>query len=64
MAAGAQDKSLTPGVKPPVLEAFKGSMDGETIPNFIHYCELYFSIESMSNRFVQALFTFGLLWAP
>ena len=34
VATKAQAKSLPPGVKPPVPEAFKGSMDGKTITNF------------------------------
>ena len=36
MTAEAQAESLPPGVKPPVLEAYKGSMDSETILNLIH----------------------------
>ena len=36
MAAAAQAESLLPGVKLLVLEAFKDSMDGIAILNFIY----------------------------
>ena len=61
MAATAQAESLPPGFEPPVPEAFRGPMDGKTIPNFIHQFELYFSLVSISSRYMQALFTVRLL---
>ena len=42
MAAAAQAESLPPGVKPPVPEAFKGSMDYKIILNFIYKYEPLF----------------------
>ena len=61
MASAAQAESLLPGVKTLVPEAFKGSMDGETIPNFINYFELYLSLIFISNSYIQALFIVRLL---
>ena len=61
MATVAQDKGLTSGVKPPIPGTFKGSMDSKTILNFIYKYELYFSLISISNRYLQALFTVRLL---
>ena len=61
MAAVAQVESLLDVVKPPVPEALKGSMDGEAIPNFIHQCELYYSIDLLSNKNIQALIAIRLL---
>ena len=61
MAAAAYADSLLPGVKPPVPEALKGSMNSETILNLVHKCELYFSLVSISNKYIQALFAERLL---
>ena len=36
VAAAAQTESQSPGVKPPVPEAYKGLMDVKTILNFIY----------------------------
>ena len=44
MAAEVHTESLLGGVKHPVPEAFKGSMDSKTILNFIYKCKLYFSL--------------------
>ena len=57
MAAAVQAEGLFPRVKPQILEAFKGSMDGKTNLHFIHQCELYFSFISMYNTYIQALLT-------
>ena len=59
--SAAQAEILLPGVKPLVPEAFKGSMDGKIILNFIHQCNLYVSLVSISNRYMQALFVDRLL---
>ena len=61
MAATDQAKSLLPSVKPPIPEDFKGLMDIKTILNFIYCCELNYSLISISKRFMQDLFTIGLL---
>ena len=39
MSTAAQAESPLLSVKPPVPEAFKGSMDGKTILNLIHICD-------------------------
>ena len=36
VAAAAQANRLPPGVKPTAPQAFKGSIDGKTILNFIY----------------------------
>ena len=43
MAPEAQAESLPPGVKPPVPEIFKGSMDDKIILSFILQYKLYYS---------------------
>ena len=58
MAEGSQAETLLPRVKPSVSEAFKGSKDGGNIMKFIYYCELYYSLASISNK---ALFALRLL---
>ena len=64
MAAPAQAESLLAGVKSLLPEAFKGSMDGETILSYIWLCQLCFGLVSMSNRYTQALFEARLLQGP
>ena len=59
MAAADQAKNLLPGVKPPVPEALKGLMEEKTILNFTYYCELYFSLVSISNRKIQSILQLG-----
>ena len=61
MAAANQAKNLPPGIKPLVSDAFKGSMDSKIILSFIYECNLYFVIVSISNRYIQALFSDRLL---
>ena len=61
MAVAAKAESLPPDVDLPVPEASKGWMDEETMLNFIHQCELYFSLVFISNRFIKALFALRLL---
>ena len=64
MAAEAQAGTLPAGVKPLVPDAHKGSMDGKTILSFMYKYESYFSLVSMSNRYLQALFTVRMLQRP
>ena len=39
-------------------------MDGKTVLYSIHQCELYFSLVSVSNKYIQALFAVRLLQGP
>ena len=64
IAAIPQAKSLLPIVKPPVPKAFKSKIDGKTILSFIFDCELCFTLVSISNRYLQALFTVRLQQRP
>ena len=61
MATESQAESLLYVVKLPLPEAFKDSMDGKTILNFIYQMNYISAKYLKKNRFMQALLAVKLL---